>query len=391
MKKLAIISTHAIQYNAPLFRKLSESGIFQVKVFYTWSQVRDGEKFDPGFGKHINWDIPLLEGYDYCFVENVSTKPGSDHSLGIMNPTLNKEVEEWKPDALLIYGWNFDSHLRLLKYFKGKVPIFFRGDSTLLDEKMGLSKLLRRRFLRGVYKYVDYAFYVGTNNYKYYKAIGLQEKQLIFAPHSVNDQQFADPNGFHLQKATEKRRLLGIPESSVVFLFAGKLEPKKNPRLLVEAFMAAASADDHLLIVGNGILENEVRQIAKGRANIHFLDFCNQSEMPALYRIADVLLLPSKGPSETWGLSINEAMICERAIIASNKVGCAVDLVKEGENGYIFRSEDCDDLQTKIRLFSGNKDLCRKFGKRSGEIIRNWSMDITAQKMLEGLSKTLAG
>lgn len=389
MKKLAIISTHPVQYNAPLFKLLSGSDQLNVRVFYTWSQAQSEAKFDPGFGKVINWDIPLLEGYDYCFVENVSSRPGSDHSMGIVNPTLNKEVEEWEPHAILVYGWNFESHLRLLRYFKGKVPVFFRGDSTLLDETIGFRRLLRRRFLRGVYKNIDYAFYVGTNNYKYYQALGLREDQLLFAPHSVNDTRFTDPNNEYRNAAADMRQSMNIADDEVVFLFAGKLEPKKDPQLLLQAFMKLRNNRDHLLLVGNGMLESNLRSMAEGNRNVHFMDFCNQSQMPVIYRVGDVLVLPSKGPAETWGLCINEAMICERAIIASDKVGCAIDLVKSSVNGFVFQSGNKEDLSSKLGFFSGNRGLCEGYGKQSATLIQSWSLQQTAASMIRGILQNI--
>ena len=111
-KRLAIVTTHPIQYYAPLFKMLHKRGLINIKVFYTWSQSQQGAKYDPGFGKSIEWDIPLLEGYDYTFVNNISSKPGTHHFSGIINPSLNAEIEQWNPNAILIIGWSFKSHLR---------------------------------------------------------------------------------------------------------------------------------------------------------------------------------------------------------------------------------------------------------------------------------------
>src|SRR5690606_37765332 len=121
-KKIAIVSTHPIQYNAPWFRLLAKEFNVDLNVFYTWSQSEKGSKFDPGFGKSITWDIPLLDGYNYKFIKNTSKEPGSHHFTGISNPTLIKEIEQWKPDAILVIGWSFKSHLACLRYFKKKVP-----------------------------------------------------------------------------------------------------------------------------------------------------------------------------------------------------------------------------------------------------------------------------
>ena len=157
MKKLAIISTHPIQYNAPLFKLLQQRGNVHIKVFYTWgSQVME-DKYDPGFGKKIKWDIPLLDGYEYEWVENIAKDPGSHHFPGIDNPGLVASIENWKADAVLVYGWSFKSHLKVMRYFKGKIPVFFRGDSVLLNQRSQLKVLLRKLFLKWVYSHIDIA------------------------------------------------------------------------------------------------------------------------------------------------------------------------------------------------------------------------------------------
>ena len=61
-KKIAIVTSHPIQYYAPLFRLLAKK--VELKVFYTWGKEAL-VKFDPGFGKKVEWDIPLLDGYEY--------------------------------------------------------------------------------------------------------------------------------------------------------------------------------------------------------------------------------------------------------------------------------------------------------------------------------------
>lgn len=412
-KKLAIIVTHPIQYYSPLFRKIAESGRIELKVFYTWSQAQ-GKKYDPGFGKEVDWDIPLLEGYNYTFVKNISKNPGSNHFYGIDNPTLIKEIEDWKADAVLVIGWNFQSHLKAMRYFKEKIPVYFRGDSTLLDETPGIRKYLRRMFLRWVYSYVDYAFYVGTRNKEYFLAHGLKEKQLIFAPHAIDNERFYDKDGSYKQKALEWRRSLRIDDDDFVFLFAGKLEPKKNPMLLLNAFLELNNPKAHLIFVGNGILENVLKTISghselvsesnyhtevkleklkqvhpynnNNNSTIHFLDFQNQSVMPTVYRLGNVFVLPSQGPGETWGLAVNEAMACGLPVIVSDKVGCAVDLVENGKNGYIFKSEDINDLK-KVMYdcmveWMDNKKKFMEMGLKSFQKIKDYSMEVLAENII---------
>ena len=101
-------------------------------------------KYDPGFGMIVNWDVPMLQGYAYRFLENIAKRPGSDHFKGIDNPDIVRDIDAWKPDLLLVYGWNFKSHLKLLLHYKGRIPVWFRGDSTCLDDR-GMARFLVRR------------------------------------------------------------------------------------------------------------------------------------------------------------------------------------------------------------------------------------------------------
>ena len=122
VKRVAIVTSHPIQYYAPLFKLLAQG--IELKVFYTWGKD-SVEKYDPGFGKNVQWDVPLLEGYEYQYLENIAEKPGSHHFKGIRNPTIIKELLDYNPAAILVIGWGYHSHLKVLKYFKGKIPLYF--------------------------------------------------------------------------------------------------------------------------------------------------------------------------------------------------------------------------------------------------------------------------
>ncbi|MDF2187072.1 glycosyltransferase family 4 protein [Paraflavitalea sp. CAU 1676] len=371
MKRLAIITTHPIQYNAPWFELLAKSDL-AVKVFYTQGPPSDNGNFDEGFGRVIKWDIPLLEGYEYTFVNNVSANPGTGHFKGIINPTLNQEVTDWKPDAILVIGWSFDSHIKLMRRFHKKVTILFRGDSTLLDERPGFKKQLRRLFLKWVYRHIDVALYAGANNKAYFQAHGLKEKQLVFTPHAIDNTRFFDKDGQYARQASEWRASLGFRPDDIVVLFVGKLEWRKDPRILTDLARKLTNPKVKILMVGNGAMEPTIKKEAGGLANIKFVDFQNQSMMPVVYRLGDVFILPST--SETWGLALNEAMACGLPVIASDKVGAAVDLIKPDVNGFIFATGNLDDLHSKLEKTIEGHSL-KAMGAKSAEIIRSWSFE----------------
>jgi glycosyltransferase involved in cell wall biosynthesis len=370
--RLAIITTHPIQYNAPFFRLLAQHPLFTIKVFYTWGQLEHGDKYDPGFGKTIKWDIPLLDGYEYVFVKNTSPQPGTHHYKGIINPTLNAEVESWKPDAVLVYGWSFKSHLASIRYFHKKIPVLFRGDSTLIDEKHGIKKYIRRLFLKWVYRHIDFALYTGTHNQAYFTAHGCGKEKLVYCPHAIDNNRFSNNEAEYTLQAKNKRDALGFTDEDVVLLFAGKLEPKKNPFFLLRLAKAISNSRFKILFVGNGSLEAELKQAAANDARIQFMDFCNQSVMPVIYRMADIFILPSTGPGETWGLAANEAMACGLAVMLSDKTGGAVDLV-DADNGLVFNPANSNACVDFINKLLNSPATLQRMQAASAEKIKNFS------------------
>ncbi|MEI6946646.1 glycosyltransferase family 4 protein [Paraflavisolibacter sp. H34] len=386
MKRLAIVVTHPIQYYAPVFQALSRYRDLAVKVFYTWGEG-SLQKYDPGFRREIRWDIPLLEGYDYVFLKNTSARPGSSHFKGIVNPDARAAINEFDPQAVLVYGWAYQTHLQLLWAFRRKRKVWFRGDSTLLDETGGWKKLLRAALLGWVYRHIDLAFYVGTSNRKYFQKFGLTKGKLKFAPHAIDNGRFAAPQP---QAVRQLRSDLGIPQNGRLVLFAGKLEPKKDPLALLEAFLTLRNEQAYLLFAGNGVLEKELKERAMAspkKEKIRFLAFQNQGQMPRLYQCCQLFCLPSRGPGETWGLAVNEAMASGRAVLVSDKVGCATDLVREGKNGRVFPAGNVAALGAALEQLLADAGALRHMGRQSSEIIQSWSFDHQAASIREELLK----
>lgn len=158
-------------------------------------------------------------------------------------------------------------------------------------------------------------------------------------------------------------------------VFAGKIYWVKN--IVSFATQFAQYVDDNpktklrLLIVGNGELENYLPE----NKFIFRLPFQNQSRMPALNNVGDIYILPSL--SETWGLAVNEAMAAGKPVIVTEKVGSAIDLVRDGVNGFYFSLENpCDNNNMFKRLESEN---LVEMGNRNRNFISSWSHQVIAE------------
>ena len=183
-----------------------------------------------------------------------------------------------------------------------------------------------------------------------------------------------------------------MPETRPLVVFAGKFEGKKRPLDLLAAFARVGpDAGASLLFVGAGHLEGELRARAASVPHVHFAPFQNQSQMPRTYAAADLFVLPSCGPGETWGLAINEALCLARPVIVSNHVGCAANLVQPGVNGWIFRAGNVDALTDTLREALSNRDRLARWGAAGRRLIERYSYAQASQGLFEALDALAAG
>jgi glycosyltransferase involved in cell wall biosynthesis len=380
MKKLAIITSHPIQYNAPWFRHIAaESGI-DLKVFYLWD-FGVTNRVDAGFDQALKWDIPLLDGYAHEFVPNVSATPGTTHFMGLQNPELSRRVRAFGPSAVLMMTYNYASTHRFLWTWRSS-PLMFRGDSHRIIPRTGPKELIRRAGLSLLMRRFAAFLYVGAANRRYFLHHGVPPARLFFAPHAVDNSRFGDASAPFAAAAW--KRELGIPEGRTVILFAGKFEAIKRVTDLIRAYRSATLSNAALLLVGNGPLEAEVRREAAGDPTIFFAPFQNQAAMPRTWAAGNVVVVCSQ--SETWALVVNEAMCLGRAVIVSDHVGCAEDLVEHGKNGLIFPTGNVPALARCLEEALASPERLRAWGARSLEIVSRYSYATTTA----GLSRALA-
>ncbi|MDZ8055062.1 MAG: glycosyltransferase family 4 protein [Aulosira sp. ZfuVER01] len=371
MEKLAIISTHPIQYYAPWFRHIANTYYLRIKVFYLWD-FGIKATIDMGFQQTIKWDIPLLDGYNYEFVPNLSNDPGVHTFWGLQNPSLASRVKEYNPDAVLLMCYNYASIYRFLWYWNyHQIPLLFRGDSHRLVLPTGTKEWARRQFIMQIYRRFAACLYVGKANYDYFRYHGVLEKNLFFSPHAVDNERFFQQTETATHKAVLWKQELGIPSHHAVILFAGKFEPQKCPMDLLLAFLEANISDVSLLFVGAGSLEKNLKHIAKGHSNIYFAPFQNQTLMPRTYASADLLVLPSY--SETWGLAVNEAMCLGLPIIVSNYVGCAQNLIHQHRNGLIFPAGNVSALANSLKEAFSDRQRLQHWGEESIKIVSDYN------------------
>lgn len=144
-------------------------------------------------------------------------------------------------------------------------------------------------------------------------------------------------------------------------------------------------------MVGDGKLLPELKVYAETNQipDVHWTGFLNQTEIPRAYTAADIFVLPS-AYEETWGLVVNEAMNFKLAVVVSDKVGCAPDLVHEGINGYVFPSGDHAKLAEALDPLVASEDLRCRYGEQSLRIVAGYSIENCATQIVEAACQSTA-
>lgn len=386
--RLAVVVSHPIQYYVPWFAALARRSDLELRVFYLWTGMA-GTAQDPGFGQAIRWDLPLLQGYDHTFVANRSRRPGSDHFGGLHCPDLPKQLRAWRAEAVLLFGYAWRAHLQLLLDPRlASMPVLLRGDSHDLVPRTGRRAALARLLRRLLFRRLAGALAVGEANRRHLLACGLPPERIVLAPHAVDNDRFLAAAAGARAEAAAWRGRLGIDPTAPVVIFTGKFIAKKRPLDLLEAFLALGHPSAALVMVGTGPLEPQLRErLARAPgARVHFTGFVNQSAMPAAYALGNVIVLPSEGPGETWGLCINEAMNLGLPAIVSSHVGCGPDLVLSGRTGWVVPAGDPQALAETLAEALADPLRLQRYGEAARQRVALYGYDATTAGLLQALA-----
>jgi glycosyltransferase involved in cell wall biosynthesis len=387
--KVLLISSHPVQYASPLFRQMAQHPRLDIQVAYCSLQGAEAG-VDPEFGVEVKWDIPLLEGYPWVHVPNRSPRPGLGRFFGLINPGLWKLVTRGDYDAVVLYtGYLYASFWIAVAAAKlRRVPILFGTDAVDLVPldgqkwKVGVKRFLWPRLFR----LASVVNVPSTGSVALMKSLGIPDERLVLTPYVVDNDWWTRE-----AKTVDRgavRHALGIPEAAPVVLFCAKLQPWKRPLDLLQAFAKANVPGSHLVYAGEGPLRRELESgaISLGLAErVHFLGFTNQSQLPAVYRASDLLVLPSK--YDAFGVVVNEAMLCGCSAVVSDRVGAGRDLISAGENGYIFPFGDVGALAAILREVLPDRSRIGKLGSAARDRMRNWSPREHIEAFVHGVNQ----
>jgi glycosyltransferase involved in cell wall biosynthesis len=229
------------------------------------------------------------------------------------------------------------------------IPFFVRNDSNIRGEPRlsPLKSFVKRTLYAWWIKRAAGVCSMGKLGDEFFVKYGADPKRLYRVPYWPDYDAFTTADKDALARF---KRKFGLNDQRRYLVYSGRLVPQKRVDLLIDAFagIAAERPEWDLLIVGDGVLGQELRsRVPEGlRQRVVWCGFLDGDQPALAYHCGDVLVLPSE--SEPWALVVQEAMAAGLAVVASDVVGAAHELIRGDVGGRIFRSGDCDSLRNAL-------------------------------------------
>jgi glycosyltransferase involved in cell wall biosynthesis len=383
--RVLAVAAHPVQYMAPIFRRMANHPGFDLHVAYC--TIRGVEAtHDPEFGANIKWDVPLLDGYSWSHVRNRGS--GGESFFGLNNTGLWKFIRNGNFDAVLCFtGYRCITFwIALLAAKSSKTAFVFGTDATTLVPRDGRSwKVLPKKiFWPRLFRLADQVIVPSSASLDLMLSLGLPLERVTLTPYSVDNEWWIQQSS-QVDRATT-RAGWGASTNDAVVLFCAKLQPWKRPVDLLRAFGKANVPNALLLFAGEGPLRSQLESEAAAlgiASQVRFLGFVNQSQLPAVYASADLMVLASE--YEAFAVVVNEAMCCGCPVVVSDRVGAGHDLVLPVAPQFIFPCGDVDALARILKDVLTDRTRLQSISEAALAHIHTWSPERNIAATLDAI------
>ncbi len=366
MKRRLVILTELIApYRIPVFNALAGNPELDLHVIFL-SETDASMRQWRIYSEEIRFSYEVL--------------PSWRRRLGKYNVLLNQNVtlalRDAAPEAVLCGGYNYVACWQAMLWAKRngiRFLLWCESTGGDLRRNHALVEMLKEKFVQGCDGFVV----PGLSAHSYMRDMGIPDERLFLAPNAIDNALFSRLERLARVKGERLRHELGLPGR--YFLFVGRLVKAKGVFDLLQAYASLApELREHIGLVyaGDGperaLLEAAAHSIFPG--SVHFPGFVHRDELVSYYSLADCLVLPTH--SDTWGLVVNEAMVCGLPVICTSVAGCAADLVQA--NGRVVPSRDPGQLASALHELASDPQLRSRMSRESRRMIQEYSPDACA-------------
>jgi glycosyltransferase involved in cell wall biosynthesis len=384
--RIAIVVSHPIQYFAPWYRALAVVPGTALKVLFC-SKLGEETYYDRDFETEVRWDIPLLDGYAFEFLE--SRKKINELTFWATdNPGIGASLEKFCPDVVLIHGYSHRTMWRAARWCnRSRVPVMLTSDSNESAKRAMWKRVVKAVFVSNFYRHLDGAFSCGDNNQNYHQHYGMPVERIFAGAMPVDCKRLVASVADVALTRREIRQRHGIPQDAFVVVYAGKLTRRKCPLDLLKAIHRCAQQGLKVwgVLVGEGAERPALEAfIAENKmSNIVLSGFVNQRSIGDYYAASEAVALMSG--YEPKGLIVPEAGCFGRPAILSDRVGCIGphDSARPGENALVYPWSDIDALTECITRLYSDKSLYYSMSESARKIADSQDSAVAALQLKE--------
>ena len=372
MRKLKIYFIHNSYtwYREPFFIELSKLG--NLKYFFTklWKNGYNEVEYDCYNIGELNHEVIkntfhiafpvfrhlLLEDYDVVLVTAMDTWHQTIEafiSAAIAKIRKKKVVYFWEAWDM---GWLACEKRNLSTNEISHLQYFWRVRKFYV----------RRIYFRMLGKMVDRCIAVGIKSKEYFIKCGIPQEKICLAHDS----------SIIMNETVKQKADIGMSPKKITILYLHRMIKLKGGEQLLRAFAKLEEKYDNieLFMCGAGEYLTTLQCLAGELKlkNVVFTGGIAPKDRADYYKNCDIFVMPNYDP-DVWGMAINEAMQFGKPIVVSDLTGCGPDLVRRGENGFIFRNGDTEQLFQCLSQLVKNESLRIKAGKLSADIISEYS------------------
>ncbi len=273
--------------------------------------------------------------------------------------SVKKYLKNNNYDIIVCTNFTTPTGMLAVRYMKKhKIPYILESDGGFAKNGEGFKEKIKSYFIKGA------SFYLSTSDVhdEYYKAYGADSKSIIRYPFSSVKDEKIEKDIISPEYKLKLRNELDITEKKVV-ISIGQFIHRKGFDILLQS---AKSLDDStgIYIIGGKPTDEYCVLVEKlGLKNVHFVGFKKPDELSKYYKAADLFVLPTR--EDIWGLVINEAIAYGLPVVTTDRCLAGVEIISNGENGYVVPVEDCESLYDAMFKILADKNKALKISKNN--------------------------
>ncbi|MHB9836408.1 glycosyltransferase family 4 protein [Paraburkholderia terrae] len=296
---------------------------------------------------------------------------------------LTAIIRRMEPDVVVTLGYDtpYSLWLCFVRRFTRPFGLIYMSDSKADDgPRSSVKEWLKRRLVRRF----DAALVAGERHRDYAESLGIPRWRSRVGFDVIDVDQFSRRAAAAHATADDVRRVRDLPQRYV--LCVSRFVARKNVDVVINAFARSRLADHaiELVLIGQGQDEPMLRTLVSQlelEKSVRFLDALPNGEMPAIYGLADFVVLASE--FDQWGLCINEAFAASRTAIVTHTCGVARELVMNDTNGYVVEPGNAEMLAARMRTLALDDVLRERLSARARLSVEQWKPSTFASNLME--------